>query len=143
MEINIYEKLFDRRNISLKRMLVVVFAFIGLIALIMIFNNNFYDYYNGKAIFENSNKINTLVYIDDLEKIVKNKEIMIGGTTFSYKVDSIDSDNFISGNNIFKMVHLSLESDKSISIENNYVSYYIVLGHDNIVNYFLKKLKGG
>lgn len=142
MEINLFQKNFANREIKLKPMILVISIFIILIALIIIFNNDFYNYYSGKAIYTGNNKISTLVYIDDLEKITNSKKIILERTTFSYTVDSIDSEDFIYGDSIFKRVNLLIDDDDFNNIVNNYLNYDIILGHDTIINYFFKSLKG-
>lgn len=142
MEINLYQNNFSNKYICLWKMISVVLVFILVLALILIFNNGFYDYYEGNAIFEDPNKFSTLVNINDLEKITSSRKIVIEGTTFSYDVLIIDDNDYVYGNEIFKKIHISLNCDNCSHIKNKYSRYYIILGHDTIFNYFIKNLKG-
>lgn len=143
MEIEVYQNSFMNKNINFLKYFFVVLVFIFLLILILVFNNNFYDYYDGVCYIEKENEIITLIDLKELNKIIKNDEIIIERTTFSYNVLSISSDNFEYGNNIFKKVVLYINLPKWLNITNNSFNYKIITGKDTILNYVLKSIKGG
>ena len=134
MEISIFEDLFINRIISLKKIYIVVSIFIVTILSIILFNNNFYDYYEGYASY-NDEKLSLIVSIYDLNKITTNSEIIIGGTTFTYKIYKID--NYLEE---YKIVNIEVNNYKGI--ENEFIKYKIIIDRDTVLNYLIKTIKG-
>ena len=143
MKILDYQELFSNKKIYLWKNLVVVLIFIFIIIFIVMFHNHFCDYYEGYASFDSANRFSTLVHVNDLQKILNSKEIVIEGSTFSDSVDSIDDTDFVYEEEIFKRVYVTIDSDKYSTIENNYIVYHIILKRDTILNYVIKSIIGG
>lgn len=134
MEISIFEDLFINRIISLKKIYIVVSIFIVSILSIIILNNNLYDYYEGYASYNDGN-LSLIVSIYDLNKITTNNEILIGGATFSYKINKID--NYLEE---YKIININVDNYKGI--ENEIIKYKVVIDKDTILNYLIKTIKG-
>ena len=142
MKIESYQNSFKNKEISIFKSTVVITIFIIILGLIIVFNNDFYNYYSGYGILEKNNEISILVDINDLNKITNNNKIIIERTTFSYKVISIDKNNIEYGNNILKKIVIEVPITKELNIKNNYVKYKIIISKDTILNYVLKTIKG-
>ena len=135
MDINLFQDLFINKNLSLKRIYLIVSIFIISILMIIIFNNDFYDYYEGTSSLKDNIVIYSVVSIHDLKYINNNKNMMIGGSTFSYKIVKID--DYIEG---YKVVSLKLSDYKGI--DNMFIEYKIVINKDTIFNYMVRSMKG-
>lgn len=142
MKIESYQNNFNNKEISIFKSMIVVAIFIIVLSLIIVFNNEFYNYYSGYGVLENDNEISILIDINDLNKITNNNKIIIERTTFSYKVISIDEANIEYGNNILKKVIIEVLLTKELNIKNNYIKYKIITSKDTILNYILNTIKG-
>ena len=135
MDINLFQDLFVNKNLSLRKIYIIVSIFIISILLIIVFNDNFYDYFEGNASLKNGNVISSVVSIYDLKYIINNKNMMIGGSTFAYKVVKVD--DYLEG---YKVVSLKLNNYKGI--ENMFIEYKIIINKDTLLNYLIKSMKG-
>lgn len=142
MEIKMYQNSFNNKKINVFKNLMIVLFFIIILGLIIVFNNEFYDYYQGYAILDKDNEMSLIVDINDLNKVTSNNEIIIERTTFSYKVISIDETNIEYGNSILKKITIRVSMNNKLNIENNYIKYKIITSKDTIINYVLNTLKG-
>lgn len=142
MSIKDFQGSFECKDFNCIKFFVVVLFFIFVLFLIIVFNNNFYDYYTGIAIVEDKNKISTLVNVNDLEKVLNNKEMIIERTTFAYTISYISDDFIEYGTDLFKKVGIFIELKDSLNLKNNYFNYKIITGKDTIVKYFFKTIKG-
>lgn len=142
MSVKEYQGSFEIKDFECLKFSLVVFIFIIILSLIIIFNNNFYDYYNGVAIVEDDNKISTLVNVNDLDKVLNNGKMIIERTTFAYNVLDISNEFIEYGTDLFKKVVISIELDTSLNITNNYINYKIITGKDTIIKYVFKTIKG-
>ena len=134
MDINLFQDLFVNKSLSLKKIYITVSIFIISILLIIIFNKDFYDYYEGTASLKENN-ITSIVSIYDLKYIINNKNMMIGGSTFAYKIVKVD--DYLEG---YKVVSFELDNYKGI--DNSFLEYKIVINRDTLLKYFIKSLKG-
>ena len=142
MKIESYQNNFNNKEISIFKSMIVVAIFIIVLSLIIVFNNEFYNYYSGYGVLEKDNEISILIDINDLNKITNNNKIIIERTTFSYKIISIDEANIEYGNNILKKVLIEVLLTKELNIKNNYIKYKIITSKDTILNYILNTIKG-
>ena len=134
MDINIFQDLFINKSLSLKKIYIIVSIFIISILMIVIFDNEFYDYYEGSATVKD-NTITSVVSIYDLKYINNNKNMIIGGSTFSYKIVKID--DYFEG---YKVVSMKLNDYNEV--DNLFIEYKIIINKDTILDYFIKSLRG-
>lgn len=134
MDINIFQDLFVNKSLSLKKIYITVSIFIISILMIVIFDNEFYDYYEGNATIKD-NLFISVVSIYDLKYINNNKNMIIGGSTFSYKVVKID--DYIEG---YKIV--SIKVNNYHDVDNLFIEYKIIINKDTILDYFIKSMRG-
>ena len=134
MEISVYEDLFINRRVSTNKIYLVVSIFIIIILSIVIFSNNYYEYFEGYATYKEQ-KLVSIISVYKIYLIKDHNEILIGGTTFTYKIDKID--DYLEG---YKVVYLDINDYKNI--DNDYVNYKIIIGKDTILNYLIKTIKG-
>jgi len=139
---NVYQNSFETKTINLKKGGFLILIFIMILTSILAFYNQFYDYYQGTGMIEEKNTLSMLVNVEDLKKIINHNEIIIEGTTFTYKVVQIKETNLEYGTDIYKKVFVNFESDEAWNIDHNYISYKIITGKDTIINYVLKTIKG-
>jgi len=143
MELDIYQNNFETKEIKLEKYIITIAIFIIIITIIVSLFNNFYYYYNGTGFFKGDNCFSILVDINDLNKVTKNNKILIEGTTFTYDITNISSDNFDYETNIYKSIVLNIKDlPDYLNIENNYVSYKIITKKDTIINYIFKTVLG-
>lgn len=142
MEITSYQNSFNNKKINIFKSIIVVLLFIIILSLIIVFNNDFCDYYSGYAVLEKNNEISLLIDVNDLNKITSNDKIIIERTTFSYKIISIDEMNIEYGNSILKKVIIEVSMNEKLNIKNNYIKYKIIISKNTILNYVLKTIKG-
>ena len=76
MNIEVFQKSFQIREINYKPYLIVVSIFITILLIIVLLNNKLEDYYicQGRVI---DNNLSIIVSSDDLENITKNKKLKI------------------------------------------------------------------
>ena len=140
MNIRVFNEIFVNKYIDKKKMIIVESILVISLILLIIFNNDFYDYYNGKGEVKD-NILSTLVFIDDIETLKNNNEIKINDDLYAYKIDSIETENYVSNGFVYKIINIKVNDYKDI--DNNYIDYQIVKEKDSILNYFIKTLKGG
>lgn len=140
MTIKIFNEIFVNKTVNNKSMIIVELILIISLFTIILFNNEFYDYYIGKAEVK-ENTLSTLVFIDDIELIKNNKEIIIHDSVYAYKIKNIEDENYVSNGSIYKIINISINDYEDI--DNNYIEYKIVKEKDTLLNYFIKTLKGG
>lgn len=138
MDINYFNNSFSNEELNVKKYFLLVLFFIVLLFFILK-NNSFYDYYLGSGVVSN-NMIKTSVLLNNLEKINTNNKIEIGGSTFTYEVESIEKEDYIYGENYYKMVNIKIIESFNY-IENDYINYKIILDKDTMFSYFLKQLQ--
>ncbi len=144
MDIKSFNKSILNITLPVKWYIFLVSIFIVLILLVIIFNKNFYDYYEGYAkVVKNNDDTNLKLSIPytDLEKISKNKYIKINDEISAYKIINIDEEDYVSKDSFYKVVNISLDSCDLLN--DLYVNYKIIMGKETLLNYFLKTLKGG
>lgn len=140
MELESFQRSFKNYEINIMPYISVVSVFVGIILVILLLNNNLEDTFLTKAIVED-NKVNIVVSIDDLDKVVNNKKIIIEKDIFTYRVNKIE--NVVYQDNIYKSVILDiykLGQDKLIN--NNVIDLKIIINKMTIFDYLVKTLKG-
>ena len=143
MDIKSFNKSIENISLPVKWYIFLVSIFIVLILFIIMFNNNFYDYYEGYAkVVKNNDETSLKISIlsTELEKISKNKYIKINDNVSAYKIISIDEEDYVFSDNFYKVVNISLDNCELLN--NFYVNYKIIIGKDTVLNYFFKALKG-
>lgn len=141
MDIRVFNDIFVNKIIDKKIMLIVESILFGSLLIMIICNNNFYDYYNGKGEIKNKNIISTLVLTNDIEIINNNKTMKINKKEHTYKIKNIEEDNYISNGNIYKMVNIKVDDYEEL--DNNYIDYQIIKKKDTLINYVVNTMKGG
>ena len=140
MDIRVFNDIFVNKIIDKRKMIFVeLFLLISLLTLIIFFNN-FYDYYNGAGEIKN-NIMSTLILTSDIEILKSNKIMKIEGKEYDYKIKNIESESYISNGYIYKMVNVKINNYKEL--DNNYIDYQIIKKKDTIINYFINTMKGG
>ena len=140
MDIEIFQKSFQIRDINIKPYFIVVSIFITFILMIVFFNNKIEDYYicNGKVLDQ---KVIIYVNNEELKKITENEKIIIERNIFTYKVEKINE--VINNNTTY--YELTLEFDRipnHLFINNNIVELKFIVNRMTIFDYLIKTLKG-
>ncbi len=140
MDIVVFQKSFQTRDINIKPYLIVVSIFIVFLLLLLFFNNKLEDYYisNGKVL---NQKVIVVVNSEELKKITDNKKIKIERNIFTYKVEKINEVN----NNNFMYYEVTLEFDRipeHLFIDNNIIELRFIINKMTIFDYLIKTLKG-
>ena len=140
MDIEIFQKSFQTRDINIRPYLIVVSIFVSFILIIVLLNNKLEDYYicNGKVL---NQKVIVVVDSEELKNITENKKIIIERNIFTYKVEKINE--IINNNSIY--YELTLEFDripKHIFIDNNIIELRFIVNKMTIFDYLIKTLKG-
>lgn len=116
IDINDYKEIYIKKLKGITKIwiLFIIFISIGIIYI----NNSFkyIKYYSNIGEYK-KDFFYTYVLIDDLDIIIKNKEIMIEEKKFAYKVKDISKDNVYINNNYYKEVKLDIEKNKLIDNE--------------------------
>ena len=140
MNIRIFNDLFINKIVNKKSIIIVESIFIITICLIILFFNNFYSYYSNYGEYKDG-CIKTIINSKDIDIITSKKEIKINNKIYSYKVDEIKEEDYISGESFFKEVYIKVKDlDK---VNNSYIDYLIIKDKETILNYLIKTLKGG
>ena len=140
MDIEIFQKNFQIREINIKPYLIVVSIFITILLMIVFLNNRIEDYYicNGKIL---DKKVIIYVDKDNLKSITENKEIKIERNIFTYKAEKIEEIN--NDNSIYYKITLELvRIPEHIFIDNNIIEVKIIVNKMTIFDYLIKTLKG-
>lgn len=140
MNIEIFQKSFQIREINYKPYLLVVSIFITIILIIILQNNNLEDYYvcDGKVI---DNNLLIMVNSENLESITNNKKIKIERNIFTYKVNKINE--VIYGDLLYYEVILELNKiPEHLFINNNIIKVKIIINKTTIFDYLIKTTKG-
>lgn len=134
IDINDYKIIYNTKIKKNTKMwfLILIFIIIG----ILLINNSFkYKRYYSNISEYKDGYLNIYVLIDDLDKITKNKEIIIDNDEFAYKINEISKENIYSNNNYYKEIKLSI--DKKIN-ENESVKIKIVIEQSSLLEYIFK-----
>ena len=140
MDIEIFQKSFQTRDINIKPYLIVVSIFISFILIIVLLNNRLEDYYlcKGKVL---DNKVIVIVNDEELNNITNNKKLIIERNIFTYKVEKIDE--VINDKSIFYQLTLEFEKiPQHLFINNNIIDLKIIINRMTIFDYLIKTLKG-
>lgn len=140
MNIEIFQKSFQIREINYKPYLLVVSIFITIILVIVLLNNKLEDYYicEGRVI---DNNLSIMVDSKNLGNITTNKKIKIERNIFTYKVNKINE--VIYGNLLYYEVILELNKiPEHLFINNNVIDVKIIINKTTIFDYLIKTAKG-
>ena len=140
MNIKVFNEIFINKIINKKKIIIVELIFIITICLIIAFFNNYYSYYSNEGEYKEG-YIRTVINIKDMDIITTKKEIRINDEIYSYKVNGISEEDYISSGYIYKEVYLEVNDLKRVN--NDYIEYKIIKDKETILNYLLKSLKGG
>jgi len=140
MNIKVFNEIFINKIINKKKIIIVELIFIITICLIIAFFNNYYSYYSNEGEYKEG-YIRTVINIKDMDIITTKKEIRINDEIYSYKVNGISEEDYISSGYIYKEVYLEVNDLKRVN--NDYIKYKIIKDKETILNYLLKSLKGG
>jgi len=138
MDLKIFEKNFQNREIDIMPYIMVISIFIGILIVTIIFNNNLRNYYilNGRVI---DKKIVAVVNNDELSKIEENNEFLIerNNHIFTYKIFKINNLD-----NLYNEIFLESEIPDEYLVDNNVIKLKIVTKKTTIFDYLIKSLKG-
>ena len=140
MDIEIFQKSFQIRDIDIKPYLIVVSIFVTIILMIVFLNNKIEDYYicNGKVI---NQKVIVIVNSEELSKITDNKKIKIERNIFTYKIEKINE--VINNNSIYYEITLQFDRiPEHLFIDNNIIELRFIINKMTIFDYLIKTLKG-
>lgn len=139
MEINVWNNNFENKKIN-HNMQIVVVLFLTIIFIVLLTKKNLYQYIEGNGIVKENNILTIYATDDYLENITTNNKIIIGRTTFTYNVKSIEQDLEKEQNNYHKVL---LEVDlKERNIVNNILKYKIIIKRKNILDSILESVRG-
>ena len=142
IDINDYNLNMYNNKISLLYKWIIVSIFIIILLLILGFNNNYYTYYQGVGVLKEKDYLSINVDTKNIDKVLKSKKIMIGGSTLTYNVTNISEEFNISGEILYKEITLSIKLEASDNIKNNNLDFKIIVDKTSIFNYMLNKIKG-
>ncbi len=142
IDIGDYNLGYGNKKVNILYKWIVVLIFIITITLILIFNKYHYMYYQGSGILKERDYLTINVYIEDIDKVIKNKYIMIGGSTLTYNVANISEEFTAQGTILYKEITLKIDLEDTINIENNYIKFRIMIDKISMLDYVLSKIKG-
>lgn len=140
MNIVEFKTSFENYEINYKKYIYVVSIFLIFFLVVIVFNNNFYNYFTGKFSVVNNDEVSLVVNYSDLDKIINNENIIIEGTKFTYKINKIN--DYMYDGILFKEIIMNVDLPDKLNIINNYLDYKIELGKETIFDILIKVVKG-
>ena len=140
MDIEIFQKSFQTRDIDIKPYLIVVSIFMLFLLIIIFLNNKIEDYYicNGRVV---DKKMIIVIEKDRLNDITENKKIIIERNIFTYKIEKINE--VINNNSIYYEVFLDFDRiPDHLFIDNNIIEVKFIVNKITVFDYLIKTLKG-
>lgn len=130
------------------RFVITLFSFVSvlIIFILLLFLNLKYQKYiriDGQVI-KNDDKYKLLVYLnpEQLNTIKENNELFINGIKYSYDIDSISDEYFISNDyKIYLNVVLNVDLKNSDKIINNLLKIKVLESNERLFYYLKKYLK--
>ncbi len=140
MNIEIFQKNFQIRDINLRPYIIVVSIFIIIMLVISFFYNKLEDYYICSGIVIDDN-VSLIVNKEELNNIIDNNKTMIERNIFTYKVLKINELEDI--NSSFNEVILEFDKiPKHLFINNNIINMKIITNKTTFFEYLIKIAKG-
>ena len=136
MDLVSFQKNFRNMDVDIRKYIKVVSILLTGLLVLLIFNNKIEDYYFGISKITDK-RIEVIIDIDNENKIVKNKEIIIERNTFTYRIEKVE--DYLVDNNYYKKITLLIND---IKINNKIVKYQIITNRSTIFEYLIKTIKG-
>lgn len=111
IDINDYKLFYKRKLKKMSNIWLGLLFFISMGIILINKSFKYYEYYQNVGEYRD-NHLNVYVLLDDLNKITRNREMLIEKEKFAYKVSSISEENVYLNGNYYKEVKLSVDIDK-------------------------------
>ena len=140
ININNYNNLYNKR-VRLLNCLTVGIIFIVLIIFIVFRNIKYEEFYINNGMVIDSNVVELMVNVDELNYVTTNDKLKINDNTFAYTIISI-SDVMFNNNYYYQKILLNIKLDKKSNIKNNILKIKIPLSKKTILKYIKYKIGG-
>lgn len=140
ININNYNNLYNKR-VRLLNCLTVGIIFIVLIIFIVFRNIKYEEFYINNGMVIDSNVVELMVNVDELNYVTTNDKLKINDNTFAYTIISI-SDVMFNNNYYYQKILLNIKLDKKSNIKNNILKTKIPLSKKTILKYIKYKIGG-
>lgn len=140
ININNYNNLYNKK-VRLLNCLTVGIIFIVLIIFIVFRNIKYEEFYINNGMVIDSNVVELMVNIDELNYVTTNDKLKINDNTFAYTIISI-SDVMFNNNYYYQKILLNIKLDKKSNIKNNILKIKIPLSKKTILKYIKYKIGG-
>lgn len=140
ININNYNNLYNKK-VRLLNCLTVGIIFIVLIIFIVFRNIKYEEFYINNGMVIDSNVVELMVNVDELNHVTTNDKLKINDNTFAYTIISI-SDVMFNNNYYYQKILLDIKLDKKSNIKNNILKIKIPLSKKTILKYIKYKIGG-
>lgn len=140
ININNYNNLYNKK-VRLLNCLTVGIIFIVLIIFIVFRNIKYEEFYINNGMVIDSNVVELMVNVDELNYVTTNDKLKINDNTFAYTIISI-SDVMFNNNYYYQKILLNIKLDKKSNIKNNILKIKIPLSKKTILKYIKYKIGG-
>lgn len=140
ININNYNNLYNKK-VRLLNCLTVGIIFVVLIIFIVFRNIKYEEFYINNGMVIDSNVVELMVNVDELNYVTTNDKLKINDNTFAYTIISI-SDVIFNNNNYYQKILLNIKLDKKSNIKNNILKIKIPLSKKTILKYIKYKIGG-
>lgn len=140
VNINNYNNLYNKK-VRLLNCLTVGIIFVVLIIFIVFRNIKYEEFYINNGMVIDSNVVELMVNVDELNYVTTNDKLKINDNTFAYTIISI-SDVMFNNNYYYQKILLNIKLDKKSNIKNNILKIKIPLSKKTILKYIKYKIGG-
>ncbi len=140
ININNYNNLYNKK-VRLLNCLTVGIIFVVLIIFIVFRNIKYEEFYINNGMVIDSNVVELMVNVDELNYVTTNDKLKINDNTFAYTIISI-SDVMFNNNYYYQKILLNIKLDKKSNIKNNILKIKIPLSKKTILKYIKYKIGG-
>ncbi len=140
ININNYNNLYNKK-VRLLNCLTVGIIFVVLIIFIVFRNIKYEEFYINNGMVIDSNVVELMVNVDELNYVTTNDKLKINDNTFAYTIISI-SDVMFNNNYYYQKILLNIKLDKKSNIKNNILKIKIPLSKKTVLKYIKYKIGG-
>ena len=140
ININNYNNLYNKK-VRLLNCLTVGIIFVVLIIFIVFRNIKYEEFYINNGMVIDSNVVELMVNVDELNYVTTNDKLKINDNTFAYTIISI-SDVMFNNNYYYQKILLNIKLDKKSNIKNNILKIKIPLSKKTVSKYIKYKIGG-
>lgn len=118
----------------------IVITLIIIFTLFMFNTIHYEKFYTNSGVVIDNDTMKVYCGKEDLQKIINNKKIIIGGENFAYK--NVIINNIIFDKNYFFELTFDVDLNSKLNVKNNLLDFKISLGKKTIFKYILSKIGG-